>query len=300
MIYFANCVSILSSEISIFSLELQTKDAYQKWYAKFLTTIMTFAIVFLHRFGPLLKALWINVDVGLDFRQALEYREHAFEVNGTYYRWAISNNDPSTNYTETISSVYFLTSCVIFFFPPLIITLWYNVFGISDGDIFSEEFSFTKMILEQHNIKINTKRGGNWTVLLFPFIFVIDFILWCLQIYVFTPLSAMIIGFRVALTGDIDPELDVLFFLPLSISAEYLPFALLLEHLFEALPQLILSIFYLCNNYPFLLEFDTILGIPLPVSLISCIFSGGSLLMGIYSGSKAWYRVCTSNDDNKD
>ena len=283
-----------------FLFRTSNERSLSKMVCEILTTMVTFAIAFLQRFGPLFKGLWINVDVGLDFRQALEYREHAFEVNGTYYRWAISNNDPSTNYTETISSVYFLTSCVIFFFPPLIITLWYNVFGISDGDIFSEEFSFTKMILEQHNIKINTKRGGNWTVLLFPFIFVIDFILWCLQIYVFTPLSAMIIGFRVALTGDIDPELDVLFFLPLSISAEYLPFALLLEHLFEALPQLILSIFYLCNNYPFLLEFDTILGIPLPVSLISCIFSGGSLLMGIYSGSKAWYRVCTSNDDNKD
>ena len=71
--------------------------------------------------------------------------------------------------------------------------------------------------------------------------------LWCLQIYVFTPLSALIIGFRVALTGDIDPEIDVLSFLPLRISTEQLPFALLLEHLFEALPQLILSILFETN-----------------------------------------------------
>ena len=105
-----------------------------------LTTIMTFAMACFQRFVPLMKALWMIVDVGLDFRQAVVYREHAFEENGTYHQWAINNTDPSTNYTQTVSQGYFQTSCSIFFFSPLFLTLISIVGGpIKECDGFPDD-----------------------------------------------------------------------------------------------------------------------------------------------------------------
>ena len=104
-----------------FLFRTSNERSLSKLVCEILTTMMTFEIAFLQRFGPLLKALWINIDVGLDFRQALVYKEYAFEENGTYHQWAINNTDPSNNYTQTVSHAYFQTSCAIFFLPPLII-----------------------------------------------------------------------------------------------------------------------------------------------------------------------------------
>ena len=98
-----------------------------------------------------------------------------------------------------------------------------------------------------------------------------EYLIWCLTYISLSPLIGLAIGFIIAVTGDFKEKFkEILIFL--------YPY-----HFVVALYQLILSIIFLCNNYPFLLTFDTILGISLPIFLISCIFSGGSILKGIYT-----------------
>lgn len=206
------------------------------------------------------------------------YREYAFEKNGTYYRWAINNTDPSTNYSQTISHGYFQAWCVIFFLPPLlpiIITILLGIIGIENDDYeepdaFHEQVSMAKMILKKCKIEINTERGGSCVgMFCHPFLFLMEYFIWCLGYNLSTPLAALAIGFIIALTGDFD------------LKGKDFPFYPFLYHyhFFVALSQLILSITFLCNNYPFRLAFDTILGIPLPISLISCIFSGRAFIL---------------------
>ena len=62
-----------------------------------------------------------------------------------------------------------------------------------------------------------------------------------------------------------------------------------MECLYEALPQLILGIVFVANNYPFLKVHDAphSLGIHVPMSLISALFSFGTVIIGIYQGAKA-------------
>ena len=228
------------------------------------TSKILLAIRCFQRFRPLLKALWINIDLGLDVRQAVVYRKLAFEENGTYQQWAINNTDLTSNLTPSVSQAYFQTSCIIFFLTPLIITFLFIASGF----------------LTKKGI------GSCISILCFPLIYVV----WCLICYLFAPLIDLVFGIKIALTGNSDPEKDVHPYFPSKISAELiellnqLPRIIIFEQFLLALPQLILSIVFLCNNYDFLLAFDRMLGISLPISLISSIFSGGSVLMGIYVG----------------
>ena len=57
-----------------------------------------------------------------------------------------------------------------------------------------------------------------------------------------------------------------------------------LEIVGEALPQLIINIVFITNNYPYLNENDTYFGIPIPVSIVSAVFSVGSLIIGLKTG----------------
>merc|ERR1719370_2629009 len=102
---------------------------------------------------------------------------------------------------------------------------------------------------------------------------------------------ALVIGVKVLFTGEIDPDKEISNFL----SPKHVTMFFLFEHLGEALPQFSLTIVFLVNNYPFLLVFDTLFGIPIPISLMSSIFSFGSLCMGVYSGCKVW---CEDDDDD--
>ena len=71
------------------------------------------------------------------------------------------------------------------------------------------------------------------------------------------------------------------------IDPQDLPFMKLFEILGEALPQFILTLVFASNNYPFLMDHDTYFDIPIPVSIISLVFSFGSLIMGVISGCKS-------------
>ena len=60
----------------------------------------------------------------------------------------------------------------------------------------------------------------------------------------------------------------------------------------EACPQLILSVVFMANNYDFMNETDTFLGVKeFHVTLTSMIFSLGSISMGLYSGIPVLRRI---------
>ena len=62
--------------------------------------------------------------------------------------------------------------------------------------------------------------------------------------------------------------------------ADTLTLAKVLDILGEALPQFILNVVYIANNYYYLLDDDLYFGIPIPISIISAVFSFGTLMMG--------------------
>ena len=57
----------------------------------------------------------------------------------------------------------------------------------------------------------------------------------------------------------------------------------------EAIPQLIIATVYLAKNYGHVLEHEDNLGIGLPVTAISCIFSLGSVVIVLITGLKAMW-----------
>ena len=56
----------------------------------------------------------------------------------------------------------------------------------------------------------------------------------------------------------------------------------MLEIFIETLPQFILGVVFIANNYPFVRDCN-------PLSIVSVIFSAGTLCHGIYTTCKAWY-----------
>ena len=68
------------------------------------------------------------------------------------------------------------------------------------------------------------------------------------------------------------------------INSEFLPFWKGFEFIGEAVPQLILSIVFMANNYDFMRETKTFIGLyEFEVTLTSMIFSTGSIIMGLYA-----------------
>ena len=241
----------------------------------------------IQRFLPLCKAMWMIADLALDIRMTIKYREYASEY-GAYHDWAVNHNDPLTNKTETVSDAYFYISFGIFFLPPLILSTF--VFASFMGS--QRENKDPKDFLIIRKIKLETEHGWFTELICFPIwivIFFFCYIFACSMCYLFIPFVVLSIGLLRTCKKDLDGN-DW-------ISAENLPMWLIFENLGEALPQLCLSITFLVSNYPFIREFDTILGIQIPVSVISCVFSTVSLSTGIYTGIKIW---CKENRGVKD
>lgn len=256
---------------------------------------------------PLGKAIWMYIDVALDIRQALKYHEYAYDANGAYKLWAENNIDPLTNLTETVSKVYFMTSITIFFLPPFLLALYYYIssFLIFLGVVVDErdEFfcSWTKLFMAKCHLTFDSQRGRIWFMILcHPMILIIDYVVWFVFCYLFLPLSALVIGVYYFCGVEVDPDKDVFDFIPIPTRKKDLPWMLVFEQFGEALPQLILSVVFLANNYPFLLAFDTLFEIPFPITLVSAISSFGFVCMGSYSGCKAcgkYVFVCEKGDN---
>ena len=70
------------------------------------------------------------------------------------------------------------------------------------------------------------------------------------------------------------------------------PWWTMFECRIEAIPQLILATVYFAKNYGHVQEHEDNLGIGLPVTAISCIFSSGSVVIILITGLKAMWSKC--------
>ena len=78
-----------------------------------------------------------------------------------------------------------------------------------------------------------------------------------------------------------------------------------IEFSLEAVPQFALGIVYIVNNYLYLKEHDDHRGIGVPMTVISCVFSFGSIVIGIFTQYKRFVendekimKEFVRNDDN--
>ena len=239
-------------------------------------------VEFIKRIIPLLQSIWMHGDFTLDVLQTFTYYEHAFE-NGTYSEWAL-NRTKTTNATlETVHPGYFYTSIVVWVLPPFLYSALFFLSGIFD-DEFDPFVNANELFGEFSSIKIPPPSKSKISnIIVYLVLFPVNLIVSLIFIYILIPFMAFKSALIVAWTGENDPERRI----TKGFNAEHVPALKLFEQLDEAIPQAIMSVVFLCNNFNFLIDHDTL--IPnVPTTLISFIFSLGSIIMGLYSGYNAF------------
>ena len=250
----------------------------------------------------------MQADMIFDYRQIYIYYQHSFNPNGTYNEWSIEYNNANnqTNF-QTVSPSYLYAAAVIWVLPPIIAispTLLVNIYPNSrenfwkllrdklgteseNTDIirYHREFNpffLLNLVLLQCNIDKIIPRPSKKTALnILVYIMCLPFDILCsaIHLYIFHPFVTLKSGVIVAWKGEIDPAHKV----TRLITVGDIPMHKLYEQLGEAIPQSILCLLFIINNFPFLLHHETSF-FSIPVSCISLVFSVVSVAMGLYSG----------------
>ena len=227
------------------------------------------------------------VDMILHKRQTYIYHQHAFNPDGTYNTWAIEFNRTSNEtHFHSVIPAHFCTAVVVWVLPPL---LWSIVFslGLCVADEFNPFEKTNGLFADFYSFEIERPFNSNCLNVLFCLLyFPIDLLVSSIVIYIMTPFLSLKAGILVAWTGDDDPERKI----TKDTAAEAVPGLKLFENLGEAIPQAILVIVFIVNNWDFMLYNEKSF-IPIPTSCISLFFSFGSIIMGLISGCKYFYKV---------
>ena len=232
------------------------------------------------RVVPLLKALWMYVDMGLDVNQSISYYQDTFNENGSYQVWALKHrNKTHSDYLQSVAPAYFYVAASVWAGPP-VLGVMYVYLGPGRKDTVKSLVSFLNCCFRMN---IKNPRGFGLEVLLFVIfmpIFILAMVFFC---YIYVPILTLVHAVRKLWQGDdLDEDKKVL-----GDSYKHAPGFKLFESAGEAVPQLILAVVYAANNYPYLLAYEDYLGIGIPVTIIPGIFSAGSVVMGVISGGKA-------------
>jgi len=209
---------------------------------------------------PLFLALWYVMDIGLQINQTITYHTMASNDNGSYSILALHQQNESENNNHcNVSSGYFNASLVIWILPSflcftLAIAYLYK-YELSDSPI-SESKCFCFCLC----------------CCCFPLILLVL----CIIISIGTALTLIFFHLFVPL-GTLVKSKWV-------IKEEYANYLRILERIAVGLPQLILNVIFISNNFKQLLEYDLFLGLPVPISIVSASFTVGSLMMGLING----------------
>ena len=231
----------------------------------------------LKRIFPLATASWMIADMVLDFNQTITYYYliDGFSEGGEYHDWALQYKDEmNETRLQTISPGYFYTACAVWMIPPVL----GSFFRLFIGDLI-----FPYLFKAIFKCNIGDIRGKKKSLMFYP----LELITCILFVYVIIPPAALKNGVKHLLKGEVDEEEELI----VTINSKNLPFVKLFEIIGEALPQYILTLVFACNNYPFLKDNDTYFGFPIPVSIISLVFSFGSLIMGVITGYKSYKKM---------
>ena len=256
----------------------------------FICTLVSCISYLFNRFFSLASSCWMLVDMVLDGRQTYVYKQHAFNQNGTYNIWAMEFRQTSNEtHLHAVSSAYFYTAVVVWVLPPLLFSVFYFFGQLSySADYGFNPFENTNgLFADFSSFEVERPFNSNFLNVLFCLLyFPIDLLVSSIVIYIMTPFLSLKAGFLVAWTGDDDPERKI----TKDTTADAIPGLKLFENLGEAIPQAILVILFIVNNWDFMLYSEKSF-IPIPTSCISLFFSFGSIIMGLISGCRYFYKV---------
>ena len=238
------------------------------------------AVVWIKRIVPLLTSIWMEVDMGLDVRQTLTYYDHAFNPNGSYSQWALEFNKTTNGTLETVHPGFFYTSIVVWVLPSFLYSALTFLVNIC-ADEFNPFKVANNLFDEFSSIEFNLPFKKKYQNLLFyAFYYPFDLLIFAIQIYILIPFASLKSAIIIALTGENNGERKM----TKRIKAKGIPFLKLFENLGEALPQSIMCLLFIINNFKFIIHEETSTWMPIPKSIVSLIFSAGSIMMGLYTG----------------
>ena len=225
-------------------------------------------------FYSIIMAIWHYIDIALDVNQSVTYYDMVFDMNSEYRTWRLQYQKDTNSIYPEVSPWYFYVAAMIWIGPSFLFTLFLCVFKFDDflGFIYCSSKQQIKDFGDTARFVI--------TILLLP----IGTVISILFMYLIVPALFFHSAVREAIKGDSLNEEDGCKFFKINVNSKFLSFMKFLEILGEALPQFILCIVLIINQYPFLEETDTIFGIPVPVSIISACFSSVSILNGLKTG----------------
>ena len=221
------------------------------------------------------QATWVQVDVLLDARQTWTYFNHA-DSNGSYSNWAKDFRErTNSTYEHSVSQGYFITGMVVWFFTPLLLTLFISIAETEPFPLLNSILGDKRNVdcTENINLKVLLK------VVLFPF----EIICAAVFIYLLIPFTSLKRAFKIIMRHKFEDD-EKLVQIAFPLTSKVLPILKGFEFIGEAVPQLILSIVFMANNYDFMRETQTFIGLyEFEVTLTSMVFSMGSIVMGLYA-----------------
>ena len=235
---------------------------------------------------PILTVLWAYVDLGLQINQSITYYQHSalndHQTNGTGE--SRHPNQTDKFYPHSVSPAYFYVIVVVWMGTLLLRPLWICLYKRAQIDsphysmdliwIFYGPFvrNFMDLPCVWLCVIMVYEMGclGCLTGCLLFFLYIIAALIYILVMipayYVYVPiLQAAFISYK-------DPLWRTIF-----------------KCRIEVIPQSILATVYFAENYGQVLEHEDDLGIGLPVTAISCIFSLGSVVIVLITVLKAMW-----------
>ena len=238
---------------------------------------------------PILTVLWAYVDLGLQINQSITYYQHSAlnddQTNGTGK--SRHPNQTDKFYPHSVSPAYFYVIVVVWMGTLLLRPLWICLYKRAQID--SPYYSMD-------------------LIRIFYGPFVIHFMdIPCIWLYYGFSEDSCTCGCLGCVTGCLLISLYIiaaLIYILVMIPAYYV-YVPILQAAFisykdplwrtifkcriEVIPQSILASVYFAENYGHVLEYEDDLGIGLPVTAISCIFSLGSVVIVLITVLKAMW-----------
>ena len=76
-----------------------------------------------------------------------------------------------------------------------------------------------------------------------------------------------------------------------TIKNTWIPFLKLFEQIGEALPQFIIALTFYVNHKNYVDSYDTVFGSSIPITLVSIVFSGVSVSIGVLTGLRTFKQM---------
>ena len=128
--------------------------------------------------------------------------------------------------------------------------------------------------------------------LIFVFFPLLNFLVSVAVVYILLPIGSLWISLRILFLGDDFEQDEVVYLVGIPVVPNHMSEFKLSEQLGEAAPQIILCVTFYINNYQFIHTHDLIPGTPVPKTLVSVVFSFGSLMLGVVMGGKLLWQDC--------